>query len=44
MSVYDVTYKNLGHTHSGIYNAEDMGEYSTPNKGMELERDSLSTL
>ena len=44
MSVYDVTYKNLGHTHPGISTAEDMGEYIPPKKGMELERDSLLTL
>ena len=44
MSVYDVTYETLGHTHPEISTAEDMGEYSPPNKGIYLERDSLLTL
>ena len=30
---YD-TYKNLGHTHPVIYTEAEMGEYSTPKKGM----------
>ena len=37
MSVYDVTNKTIGHTHPVIYTAADMGEYSPPKKGMELE-------
>ena len=37
MSVYDVTYKTLGHTHPGFSTATDMGKYSPHNKGMELE-------
>ena len=44
MSVYDVTYETLGHTHSGIYTEADMGEYSPPKKGMESERGYLLTL
>ena len=44
MSVYDVTYKTLGHTHPVISTAADMGEYSPPNKWMELERYSLLNL
>ena len=38
MSVYDITYKTLGHTHHGIYTASEMGEYSLSKKGMKLER------
>ena len=44
MSVYDFTYKNLGHTHTGTSTAAEMGEYSPHKKGMELERDYLLTL
>ena len=36
MSVYDVTYETLGHTHPGISTAVDMGEYIPSKKGMEL--------
>ena len=38
MSVYNVTYKTLGHTHPRISTAEEMGSYSPPKKGMESER------
>ena len=38
MSVYDITYKTLGHTYPGIYTAAEMGENIPPKKGMELER------
>ena len=41
MSVYDVTYKTLGNTHPGISTPEDMGKYSPPKKGVEIERDPL---
>ena len=41
MSVYDITYKTLGHTNPGIYTAEDMGEYTPPKKMMELGKKSL---
>ena len=34
MSVYDVTYKTLGHTHPGMYIVADMDEYSQPKKGI----------
>ena len=44
MSVYDVTYKTLGHTYPGIYTASEMGEYSPSKKGMELERNFSFTL
>ena len=44
MSVYDVIYETLGHTHPGISTVKDMGEYSTPKKIIELERDSLWNL
>ena len=44
MSIFDVIYKTLGHTHTGIYTAEDMGEYVSPRIGMELKRSYLSTL
>ena len=33
MSVYEVIYKTLGHTHPGISTASGMGEYITPKKG-----------
>ena len=36
ISIYDITYKNLGHTLPVISTASDMCEYSTPKKGMEL--------
>ena len=42
--VYEGTYKTLGHKHPVIYTAADMGEYSSPKKYMELERDYLLTL
>ena len=35
MSVYDVTLKTLGHTHPIISTAEEMGEYSPPDNGMD---------
>ena len=38
MSVYDVTYKTLGHTQPVISNASKMGEYSMPKKRMKPER------
>ena len=38
MSVYDVTYKTLGHTHPGIFTSAEMGQHSPYKKGMELER------
>ena len=44
MSVYDATYKTLGHTHPRIYTVADMGKYSPPHKGMELERYSFWNL
>ena len=44
MSVYDVTYETLGHTHPVISTVSATGEYSLPKKGMEHERDALLTL
>ena len=44
MSVYDVTYETLGHTHSVITTAEDMVEYRPPNNGMESESNFSLTL
>ena len=44
MSVYDVTYKTLGHTHPGTSTAAAMGEYSPHKKRMELEMYSLLTV
>ena len=32
MSVYDVTYQTLGHTHPGISTASDMSEYNPHKK------------
>ena len=37
VSVYDIIYKILGHTHLWIYTTSDMGEYRPPKKGVELE-------
>ena len=37
MSVYDFTYETIGHTHTGIYSASEMGKYIPYKKGMELE-------
>ena len=34
MSVYDVTYKTIGHTHPGNSTAAGMGEYNPTKKGM----------
>ena len=42
MSVYDVTYETIGHTHPVISTAAEMGEYITPKKGMEPERNLSS--
>ena len=36
MSVYEGTYKTLGHTHNVIYTEAEMGENSPPKKVMEL--------
>ena len=44
MPVYDVTYKTLGHTHSGIFTAVEICEYIPPKKEIELERDDLLNL
>ena len=44
MSVYDVTYETLGHTHTVISIASDMGEYIPPKKGMELKRNFALTI
>ena len=41
MSVYDATYKTLGHTQPGIYTAAEMGEYSKSKKGMEMGKEFL---
>ena len=41
MSVYDVTYKTLGHKQPGIYTAADMGEYSNSKKGMKMGKEFL---
>ena len=34
MSVYEGTYKTLGHTHPGSYTTTEMGEYIQHKKGM----------
>ena len=44
MSVYEVTYINLGHTNPLMSTAAEMGEYSPSDKGMELERNFSLTL
>ena len=44
MSVYDVTYETLGHTHPVISTAAEMGENGPLKKGMQLKSDSLLTL
>ena len=44
MSVYDVIYKTLSYTHPGVSTAEDMVEYITSKKGMDLERNFSLTL
>ena len=36
MSVYEITYKTLDHTHPVISTAAYMGEYITYKKGVEL--------
>ena len=40
MSVYDVTYKNLGHTNPVISTAAEIVENRPHKKGVESERDS----
>ena len=37
-------YETLGHTHTEISTAEDMGEYIPPKKGVELESNLSLTL
>ena len=37
MSVQDITYETLGHTHPGFYTSAEMGECISHNKEMELE-------
>ena len=44
ISVYDITYKTLDHTHPVISNVADMGEYIPPNKGIYLERNLSLTI
>ena len=44
LSVYDMTYKALGRTCTGIFILSDKDEYNPPNKDMELERNYLLTL
>ena len=41
LSVYDITYETLGHTHPGFFTAADKGECSPT---MELERNYVLTL
>ena len=43
MSVYDVTYETLGYTQLGISTTPEVGEYSLPKKGTELENNSSLT-
>ena len=44
MSVYDVTYKTLGHTNLIIYTAVDVVEYIPYKQGVYLERNFSLTL
>ena len=44
LSVYDITYKTLGHINSRINAEADNGEYIPPKKGMELENNFSSIL
>ena len=44
MSVYDVTYKTLGHTRPIISTAAEVDEYSLPKKWLESERYYLLNL
>ena len=44
MSVYDITYKSLGHTRPIIYTTEEMGEYLPPKTGIELDGNLSLTL
>ena len=44
MSVQDITYETLGHTHPVISTASDLGKCSLPKKGMKLERNFSLTL
>ena len=37
MSLYDITYKNLGRTQPLIFTALEMGEYRTQKKRIKLE-------
>ena len=44
MSLNDVRYEILGHTDLVTSTVSEMGEYSRPKKGTELERNYLLTL
>ena len=44
MSVYDITYETLGHTHPRIYTILEMDEYRPPKKCMEPEWNYLGNL
>ena len=37
MPVYDITYKNLGHTHYEIDTTAEKDEYNPPKKSIQLE-------
>ena len=44
MSVYEVTYKPLGHTHPVIYTELEIGEYTPYNKGKELKKNLIGPI
>ena len=43
LSVYDITYETLGHTHPVIFTVTDNAEYIPTKTDMELESNSLLT-
>ena len=44
MSFYYITYKTLGHTHTGIFTAADKDQYNAPKKYVKLEINYLCIL
>ena len=44
MSVHDITYKNIGHTHPGTVIIVEKVGYNPPNEGVESERNLSLTL
>ena len=44
ISVYEIIYKTIGHTHSRIFTMEEKGEYTPTKEGIETEMNLSSNL